>query len=106
MFTTIKNTVITHFFNKKIKRYGTMLNLNLDSKNKSINLDVLLVGEESPLEINIADYKIVEENGKFFLQIDNVTTSRQWLNVLAEQTLNGEKIELPSKIAKLLKVVV
>ena len=82
-----------------------MLNLNLDSKNKSITLNVLLAGEESPLEIDIGRYDIVSQGDKYYLEINDVSTSRLWLNVLADETLNGEKIEIPSKIAKLLRVV-
>lgn len=82
-----------------------MLNLNLDSKNKSMSLNVLLAGEEAPLEIDIGRYEIVCLDDKYYLEINDVSTSRLWLNVLVEETLNGEKLEIPSKIAKLLKVV-
>jgi hypothetical protein len=101
----VTSNLLKSVINKKIIRYGRMLNLNLDSKNKSITLNVLLAGEESPLEIDIGRYDIVNQNDKYYLEINEVSTSRLWLNVLAEETLNGEKIEIPSKIAKLLKVV-
>lgn len=82
-----------------------MLNLKLDSKNKTMSLEVLLAGEDSPLELDVGRYDIVSKDDRFFIEINDVSTSRMWLNVLAEETLNGEKIEIPSKIAKLLKVV-
>jgi hypothetical protein len=105
MLQTFKNNLIKKTFNRKIMRYGTVLNLNLDSKNKSITLDVLLAGEESPLKLEIGRYDIISHDDKYYLEINDVSTSRLWLNVLADETLNGEKIEIPSKIAKLLKVV-
>ena len=105
MFGSLRDSVIRKTLNSKIKRFGKMLNLNLDSKNKSITLNVLLAGEESPLKIDIGRYDIVSHDDKYYLEINDVSTSRLWLNVLAEETLNGEKIEIPSKIAKLLKVV-
>ena len=105
MLQSFINNIIRKAFNRKIQRYGTMLNLNLDSKNKSITLNVLLAGEESPLEIDIGRYDIVSQGDKYYLEINDVSTSRLWLNVLADETLNGEKIEIPSKIAKLLRVV-
>lgn len=106
MFNTIGLPLIKIYINNKFKRYGSMLNLNLDSKNKKINLEVMLVGEKESLSINIGEYKILQENDKFYIQIDDVSTSRTWLNVVATETLNGQKLELPSKIAKLLKVIV
>ncbi len=83
-----------------------MLNLNLDSKNKKINLEAMLIGENEPITINIGEYKIIQENNKFYIQIDDISTSKAWLNVVVTETLNGQKLELPGKIAKLLKVIV
>jgi hypothetical protein len=105
MLKSFRDNIIKKAFNRKIKRFGTMLSLNLDSKNKCITLNVLLAGEESPLEIDIGRYDIVNHDEKYYLEINDVSTSRRWLNVLANETLNGEKIEIPSKIAKLIKVV-
>lgn len=82
-----------------------MLNLKLDSKNKKIGLEVLLAGEDSPLQIDIGRYDIIKHEDKHYIEINDVSTSRLWLNVLVDETLNGEKIEIPSKIAKLLRVV-
>lgn len=105
MLKSIKSNLIKAVINVKIKRIGTVLNLKLDSKKKCINLEVMLAGEESPLTIEIGQYNIVLESDKYYIQIDDVSTSRLWLNVVAEETLNGQKIEIPKKIAKLLKVV-
>ncbi len=106
MFYNIKNNMLKAFINSKIKRIGNMLNLKLDSKNKEINLEVMLIGEEAPLTVNIGKYNLIVENDKHFLEINEVSTSRAWLNIIVEETLNGQKIELPSKLAKILKVVV
>ena len=105
MLNSIRDSLFKTAINKKIKRFGTMLNLNLDSKNKSITLNVLLAGEDSPLELEIGRYDIVSHDDKYYIEMNDVSTSRLWLNVLAEETLNGERIEIPSKLAKLLKVV-
>lgn len=50
MFYNIKNNMLKAFINSKIKRIGNMLNLKSDSKNKEINLEVMLIGEEGPID--------------------------------------------------------
>lgn len=82
-----------------------MLDLKLDSKNHTISMTVQLVGEDKPLTVNIGNYNLSYDNGKHFLQVKNITTSKSWLNVLASEMLSDNKIEIPSKIAKVLEVI-
>ena len=92
--------------NLKIKEYGEMLNLNLDSQNKTIDFEVMLKGEKEPLKVFVKNYEISEENGKYFLYAKDISTSREWINVVAENYLKGEKVELPEKIAKTLQILI
>ena len=49
VFRDFKNTTVSHlskkFVNRYIKEYGEIVNVNIDSKNKNIELEVLLRGE-------------------------------------------------------------
>jgi len=92
--------------NNYIKEYGKMLKLNLDSKNKSIELEVLLEGETEPLSVNVERYELAEENGKHLLKIYGIQTSRAWINTIAGSYLEGKSFEIPEEYAKMLKVIV
>ena len=92
--------------NFKIKEYGEMLKLNLDSQNKTIEFTIILKGEKEALEVFINNYEISEEEGKYYLYAKDIKTSREWINIVAENYLKGEKVELPEKIAKTLQILV
>ncbi len=92
--------------NTQIKAYGEMLKLDLDSKNKSITLDVMLEGEKEALRIQVSRYELCEENGKHLLRVYGVETSRAWINTVAASYLEGRAFEIPAEYARLLKVVV
>jgi hypothetical protein len=92
--------------NIQIKKYGKMLKFNLDSKNKSITLEVMLEGEKEALHIDISCYELTEKEGRYFLKIYGVKTSRAWINTFAEAYLEGKAFEIPAEYARLLKVVV
>ena len=92
--------------NSYIKEYGKMLKLNLDSKNKSIALEVLLDGEKETLSVNVQRYELIEENGKNLLKIYGIQTSRAWINTIAGSYLEGKAFEIPEEYAKMLKVIV
>ena len=92
--------------NLKIKEYGEMLKLNLDSQNKTIEFEVMLKGEKEPLKVFVNNYEISEENGKYYLYAKDIKTSREWINIVAENYLKDEKIEIPEKIAKTLQILI
>ena len=92
--------------NLKIKEYGEMLKLNLNSQEKTIELEVMLKGEKEPLKVYVNEYVVSEENGKYYLYAKDIKTSREWINIVAENYLKGEKIEIPEKIAKTLQILI
>ena len=92
--------------NSQIKEYGKMLKLNLDSKQKNIEMKVMLDGEHEPLSVHVRQYEMSEENGKHFLKVHGVTTSRAWINTVVSSYLEGKTFEVPTEYAKMLKVVI
>jgi hypothetical protein len=92
--------------NLKIKEYGKMLKLNLNSKEKSIDCEIMLKGEKEPLQVYVNNYIISEEDGKFHLYAEDIKISREWINIVVENYLKNQKIELPEKIAKTLQILV
>jgi hypothetical protein len=92
--------------NYKVKEYGEMIKLNLDSNAKTIELELMLEGEKEPLHVKVNRYELREENGRYYLIAEDIVTSRAWINTVAAQYLHGQKFEIPEEYAKLLKVVV
>lgn len=67
-----------------IKEYGKMLTLEIDPEKKKIQLEVLLNGETESLHVSVGRYECIANNGDSRLMLKEITTSRQWLNVLLE----------------------
>jgi len=92
--------------NSYIKEYGKMLKLNLDSENKRMMLEVLLDGEKESLSVDVERYELTEENGKHFLKLYGIRTSRAWINTVADTYLEGKAFEIPKEYAKILQIIV
>jgi len=92
--------------NMQIKEYGKMLKLNLNSQEKTINIDVMLDGEKEPLSVHVGKYELTEEGGIHFLKIHDVVTSRAWINTLVSNYLEGRMFEIPAEYARMLKIIV
>jgi hypothetical protein len=109
MFASLKDKTVSFTLkqavNFKIKEFGEMLNLKLDSQNKTIELELMLLGEKEPLNVKVGSYEISEEDGKFYLIAKDVKTSREWINIVAKNYLENQKFEIPENIAKTIKII-
>jgi hypothetical protein len=86
------------YFNHKYPYFGAMTTLQIDSANKKATLDLELKGETQPLHVTIDRYELTTIGEKTFLEIKELTTSREWINVLAGKFLKGKKIEAPEML--------
>lgn len=89
--------------NSFIKDYGEIVKLNLDSKHKSMDLEIELDGESENLIVNIGHYEITKDN---HLKISSITASKKWINTLFAKYLEGKEFEIPKKYAKIVKSIV
>jgi hypothetical protein len=71
----LRDEPVRHWLNSKLGRYGEMLKLEIDSKQKTVELEILLVGEDKPVQVTILKYEIIEGG----LSWSDVKTSRQWI---------------------------
>lgn len=96
------STCIKPFIQTKLKPYGTMTSLNIDSVAKSIDITLDLKGEPAPVEIHVRNYQLVETHGNTSIRIGEIETSREWINRLLQAYLPEEQktIPLPPAIAR------
>jgi hypothetical protein len=81
-----------------------MINLSVDSKDKSINIELMLKGETEKLIVTVSKYQITEIDGKTFINIDSLSTNREWLNIVIETYLKDKRVEIPEKFVPLLEI--
>lgn len=84
----------------KLRPYGTMTQLQLDSATKTIRLTLDLKGEPAPIELILRDYAIQETDGRFYVTVREVVSSREWITALASQFAVDRPIEIPAAAAK------
>ena len=110
MFAKIKDKALSASarltINNWIREYGEMLKFNLDSKNRCIEVEVMLDGEKEPLEVTVERYELSEEDGKNFLKLYGIKTSRTWIDTVAASYLEGRAFEIPAEYVKMLKIVI
>ncbi len=81
-----------------------MINFRLDSESKIIQVEMMLKGEEEPIKFQVGTYDIVEEDGKLFVEVSDLVTNREWMNLAINNYLPNKKIEVPIQYKKMLEI--
>ena len=87
--------------NSHLSGIGSIKELKLNSREKCIDLVVVLVGEERPLEVRINEYELIKTDDQNYFIIKKVDFSREWVNNALQKWQPEMKIPLPAA-AKLL----
>lgn len=88
-----RDSAFRRYLNWKIKCYGTMTKLEIDTENKTISLDLGLKGESQPIRLTVSNYKLVENGKCTFMEVGDVTASREWMNALLAEPVMKETIK-------------
>jgi hypothetical protein len=94
--------------NKLIERYGTLLDLQLNTVDRSLSLTLHLKGEQTPVEIHLREYTLSIVDGRPVLIFDGrkIETSREWLTALIQDRVGENRLVVPDNlewIAQLLR---
>ena len=100
------SSAILAILNAKLKKFGKISNLKLNTKNKKIELKIGLKGELEPLIVTVHRYEIKEVDKKHYLITHNIDTSREWINLVAQEYFSNEKFEIPQKYLKTIKAII
>ncbi len=76
-------------------RYGKVLKLEIDPKACRINLSVLLKGEDRPIEIQDAAYRLHKTAQGTEFELLSMQCSRAWIETAAADFLVGERFSVP-----------
>ena len=87
-------------FNKLIGRYGTVLDFQLNTVDRSLSFTLLLKGEETRIEIQAYEYTLSTAEGKSALVIDGtkIDTSREWLTELIRDKVCQKRLVVPDRL--------
>lgn len=93
------------FLSSYLQKYGKMLNFSVQPDTKRIYAELLLKGEEKPIKLTLDGYEITGPADKPTLRVAKTSASREWLEVVLKEFVEGKPIELPPKAAPLLKLL-
>lgn len=108
-FKTIKDDSVSFIakqtINAKISRYGEIDDFQIDSDNHRILMKIILKGEVEPILLTINRYELINIDEKDYLLIREISSSREWINLAAEDFLIDKEFEIPEKFSRIFKII-
>jgi hypothetical protein len=99
MFTAAKDALASRaaivWANTLLARYGTVQDLKIDSRRKTVEVSCLLDGELAPITIRIGNYVVETEHDKRFIRATEFSCTRPWLQRFLTDFGHRHRIELP-----------
>jgi len=82
-----------------LRKFGIIENLIFDSSRKTMEAEILLHGETEPFTLRIDHFEIISEGQAHRIVAHRVSASREWIDALARDYLEGRTFRIPSHIA-------
>ena len=91
---------LNRLLRRKLKNFGQITTLKVDSAIKSVFISADLHGEEATLSIQII-YCLERCGKKTLMKPIQVSCNKEWIAILATRFFVGQSLEIPKGIAKL-----
>jgi hypothetical protein len=91
--------------NSKLGGIGEVTELAIDTGNRTIRVQLELLGEHEPIDISITEYELHRNPRGAQITIHRARASRQWMNSALEQFVIGKSFPIPAKAEPFLKLL-
>jgi len=98
------NIAIKKTINEKIKDYGKIEEIDIDSKQKKCYLKMDLNGESKPISLIIDNYSLKEVDEGGVLCIKEISSSREWLTKVLNDFVKDKDQKIPKEQYSIIKM--
>ena len=97
--------LVEKMLQKKLERYGQLLEFKLDSRRCAAFLSLRLKGESAPVSVRIEEYQVLNAAGTGAVVVKRASASREWLTLLLEDVVLGKPFTIPEKYASITRML-
>jgi hypothetical protein len=98
------SAAIQRWLSRELADYGEVLDFQINSRERSAELHVLLKGEREKLAVQIDEYEIISAD-KDYIVVKRARASREWVNAVLRNLVIGKRQQIPPQYSSLVKLV-
>jgi hypothetical protein len=100
MFANLKDSLAASaaksLLSARLERYGRVTELKINSREKSLMVEVLLAGERDEIRVEVGRYRITGLAGSHSIVVESIQASRPWLQLALEDFMVGKPFPIPT----------
>lgn len=104
MLSGMMNKAIETFIAAKLGAAGQVERVELDKKQKRIQLAILMAGESASIQVDMLGYRMEEQGGVTRLLFDEIRISRPWMEILLKEYKPDLSFRIPDSYRKALQL--
>ena len=93
------------YINHKIRNFGSVSLLEIDSQRTRLLIEVNLVGEAAPVKVEVGSYELIRESENTFVVLRQFQSSKKWLATALNEYLAGQKLKVPNALGSALSAM-
>jgi hypothetical protein len=90
------------FINDRIKNFGQVAKLELDTQRKRLYVELELKGETHPVWVQVEGYELQDQDGAPNIKLLAARASREWMTLALEQYVTGRWFRIPPAVKMVL----
>jgi hypothetical protein len=99
------STIIKNGLNVFIKQYGEIKDFSIDTKNRSVSLNIYLKGESGDVIIDIDSYDFLKIDDRYFLKVYKISANRYWIDSILNVFAKEREFPVPAELVLPLKIL-
>lgn len=99
------STIIKNGLNVFLKRYGEIKEFSIDTKSRTVTLDIFLKGESSDVVVNIESYDFLKIDDRYYLKIYKINANRYWIDSILNVFAKEQEFLVPGELVLPLKIL-
>ncbi len=98
MLNKFKSMAIEGYVKNKFPNYfeNGEFSVVLNTGTRTCSIKTRLAGEETPMQIEVANYEVLKVDGQDYICIKEISADRAWMNAMLADYLVGKQIPIPS----------
>ncbi len=88
--------------NKKLKGIATISSFKFNTDEGQFYTQVLLYGEQEPIEVWMEDFELFAREEPYKLAIQQVRSTKPWLETILTQAIQGREWDIPKSHSELI----
>jgi hypothetical protein len=99
------SAAIERWLGKELADYGELLDFKLNSRNKTVEVHILLRGDKENLTVHIDEYELSSSGGEDYVTVRRARASRPWVDAVLRNFILNKKHRIPQQYSSMVKLV-